>query len=491
MRWIRLILSAMAAAVLAGCATPRFAVDVSGSDVERNCRALIAAADDVVSRRGVIDAQAPMVAGFPYLRVDRFLSSWRSDLDTEAKFQEWADRLRTLDQRARRLELANLSPADRSTLARGSASSLVLEQEVEQCAELLRREHLRVPGAPEMLKQRADVPDEYRTSWRVLGLYPVTSLFVSRGVSNYHADTRSTFTTPLAALPVRGKLMRFTPPGVQAGDVGAMLARASRNPLGIPTPDAETAQALLARFAPIFEIDVATRDDLVGAPRWEGDSIVIDTDDAAVYTMLSHTRFGGSTLLQLNYVLWFPSRPSSGAFDILSGHVDGLHWRVMLAPDGRVLLYDAMHNCGCYHMFFPTTALRPRASEPGVEPPLIPQFGPSPSPAERVIVRLASGTHYIERVYAETAEPARSYRFARYDNLRSLATDSDSRRSMFDGDGIVPGSERAERWLIWPMGVPAPGAMRQWGHHATAFVGRRHFDDANLLDHLFQTEAAP
>ncbi len=29
------------------------------------------------------------------------------------------------------------------------------------------------------------------------------------------------------------------------------------------------------------------------------------------------------------------------------------------------------------------------------------------------------------------------------------------------------------------------GAMRQWGRHATAFVGRRHFDDANLFEKRF------
>jgi hypothetical protein len=27
--------------------------------------------------------------------------------------------------------------------------------------------------------------------------------------------------------------------------------------------------------------------------------------------------------------------------------------------------------------------------------------------------------------------------------------------------------------------------MRQWGHHPTAFVGRRHFDDPYLIDRLF------
>jgi hypothetical protein len=29
---------------------------------------------------------------------------------------------------------------------------------------------------------------------------------------------------------------------------------------------------------------------------------------------------------------------------------------------------------------------------------------------------------------------------------------------------------------------PSAGAMRQWGHHATALVGRRHFDDADLIE---------
>ena len=56
---------------------------------------------------------------------------------------------------------------------------------------------------------------------------------------------------------------------------------------------------------------------------------------------------------------------------------------------------------------------------------------------------------------------------------------------MFGPDGLVAGSERAERWLFWPMGIASAGAMRQWGHHATAFVGRRHFDDADLIERRF------
>jgi hypothetical protein len=56
---------------------------------------------------------------------------------------------------------------------------------------------------------------------------------------------------------------------------------------------------------------------------------------------------------------------------------------------------------------------------------------------------------------------------------------------MFDRTGIVPGTQRLERYLLWPTGVLSPGAMRQWGTHAVAFVGRRHFDDPFYLEEMF------
>ena len=59
-------------------------------------------------------------------------------------------------------------------------------------------------------------------------------------------------------------------------------------------------------------------------------------------------------------------------------------------------------------------------------------------------------------------------------------------KRLFGTDGIIAGTERLERFLLWPTGIANPGAMRQWGTHATAFVGRRHFDDPDLLDRAFQ-----
>jgi hypothetical protein len=80
------------------------------------------------------------------------------------------------------------------------------------------------------------------------------------------------------------------------------------------------------------------------------------------------------------------------------------------------------------------------------------------------------------------------YLFAEDDTLRSRSLPQGGHRSLFRPDGIVPGSERAERYFFWPMGIAEPGAMRQWGRHATAFVGRRHFDDADLLERYFFLE---
>jgi hypothetical protein len=69
--------------------------------------------------------------------------------------------------------------------------------------------------------------------------------------------------------------------------------------------------------------------------------------------------------------------------------------------------------------------------------------------------------------------------------LRAMPLPGGGSRSLFGPDGLVAGTERLERYVLWPMGVAEPGAMRQWGHHATAFVGERHFDDPRLFDRAF------
>jgi hypothetical protein len=210
------------------------------------------------------------------------------------------------------------------------------------------------------------------------------------------------------------------------------------------------------------------------------------------FTRVAYTRIGDRALLQLVYSFWFPARPERSPLDLLAGRLDGLTWRVTLAPDGNPVLFDTMHNCGCYHMFFPTPRAQLRGQPYTIEETaFVPQQLPALAPGDRVVLRIASGTHYLERVAVTAPDHVgtRSYGFTADDTLRSLRGPDGTHRSLFRPDGIVSGTERGERWLFWPMGIDEPGAMRQWGRHATAFIGRRHFDDPWLLERYFAIDA--
>ena len=66
-----------------------------------------------------------------------------------------------------------------------------------------------------------------------------------------------------------------------------------------------------------------------------------------------------------------------------------------------------------------------------------------------------------------------------------------ARVSPFNAQGLIPESERPERFVFWPMGIPSPGAMRIHGTHAIAFIGQRHFDAPRILDELGLVSESP
>jgi hypothetical protein len=137
-------------------------------------------------------------------------------------------------------------------------------------------------------------------------------------------------------------------------------------------------------------------------------------------------------------------------------------------------------------MLFTTGRLRPRPGALALrEPPLLPQPAPVPAPDEQLVLRIASGSHYIQRVYADRPSGG-IVEFRPYRELYRVADAAGGSASLFGAQGLVAGTERAERWLLWPMGIASPGAMRERGRHAIAFVGRRHFDDPDLLTGFFE-----
>ena len=459
------------------------------------CRALYENIDAAIDYSGVRDHGSSQIKDFPYLRSTRLLASFSHELsDASPQWLVWVDHMADLDAHSRALELRNLPSSVKDRL-----NSDVFG-ELNSCRNLLIMIDLMHPQQRDRLRDAVRVPDDYVSWWQLLGLYPITAPLIGAGISAWHDRTHDTFATPLTLLPDKGKLQRWIAEThttdsssivnkrLSAQQISAIL-KDSENPLGIPLPThAELAQ-LFVTFAPIWEVDVVDENDHIGKIRWEKNEPTVDIDQSTFYRKISHTRFGEHVLLQLNYIIWFPARPGD---DIYAGKLDGINWRVTLGPDGNPWLYDAIHNCGCYHEFFLSDRLRLRKDLRSTyfEAPLLPQ----PAPAQPLVVRIAHHTHYIQRIYHESGEnnqssatyAHRTIESEDYDVLRSLPVDG-GYRSLFGSHGLISGTERLERFLLWPMGVRSPGAMRQWGRHATAFNGRRHFDDAFLFESLFES----
>jgi len=259
--------------------------------------------------------------------------------------------------------------------------------------------------------------------------------------------------------------------------------------LGIPVYSREELDYLFQIWAPVWEIQTLGNYDQPGAPIWtHNGSLEVDIGQQPTYTLLSFTRFNDEILTQLNYIIWFPSRPKENALDIYGGFLDGLIYRVTLDKKGEALLYESVHNCGCYYKAYPTDRLRIRLDNGYEEPPLI-LSAPEIDPVTCFMtVTMESRTHYVQHLYStprKSPDGAEMYLFIPYNRLRSLPVQSGLRKSMFGLDSIVPGSRRLERFILWPTGVLSPGAMRQWGRHAVSFVGRRHFDDPDFMDRMF------
>jgi hypothetical protein len=485
----------LVAVTLAGCATLErpFSDHLEAAALPvRDCASWFAALDEAVDGAGVRDAQEARIPGFPYLRVNRFLSAVRSRARSDAGMQAFSSRLAALDYDARKAEIANL-PQERietlpAQMASGSRSEAVTR--TRQCANLLREIDAAKPEASEMLLARAEVPDDYSTALRVAGLYALTRYPFAAGVRGLESEMSAAFArAPDSALPV----VRYAPPPAQPRSraaIGRLLVASAANPLGLPEPDAQDLADLLAAYAPSFEVEIGGDYDRFGELRWlrERNTPSLDAAQQVVYAHTSRTLYRGHALLQLVYTIWFPERPPRESGDILAGMLDGVVWRVTLAPDGEPLVYDTIHPCGCYHMFFPTPRahLRPPPNEIE-EWAFSPYQLPRVQDGERPLLRVATRTHYVERVsLVRGVDSVAHYELRDYNELRSLRRLEGGSRSAFAPDGLVPGTERPERLIYWPMGIQSAGAMRQWGRHATAFVGRRHFDDAYLFEQRFE-----
>ena len=500
----------LTALLLVACATPRYAARLPADP----CIGQLTALEERAARQGFDPGEPRAVPGFPELGTNRVLAAFAERPLEASEFDDWVARLAEAGQRRR--DLLHLVDAAARDGGEAEPATRAAPQAMERCAAQVLSARDWNAQERESLAAAVQVPDDYITAHRVFGLYPLASLPARIAVQRLHERLRAVFTTPLAALPREGRLTRVVPVSAKEppADGAARRPRAAHDlasahdSLGmrISRLAPEFLEDLLEEHAPILEIDRVGSYDDPGTPliddAGDGDHLAVphgqtedrgvgavDVSESRAYSYARAMPFDGELRLQLVYVFWFDARPRSGPFDTLGGNVDGIVWRVTLDRTGSVLLYDSIHPCGCYHQFFPAASVRVRSAALALpEPPLVPAPAPERVAGERMVLRLASGTHYLQRVYSSTdarSIPARAYGLSPYTELYRVRAPEES-RAFFAKHGLVPGSERGERFYLWPMGVRSPGAMRERGRQATAFVGRRHFDDADLLDALFE-----
>lgn len=477
-RLARLALASLLPFAISGCSTMLAGSRPDTPDGDK-CLKLYEQVDARIDGAGVRDASYHRIPGFPYLRSDRYSASFARQIPTMDAFWEWVGYLRANEDESREIELRNLK------MTPEESASLLLD--MRACGGWLRSWELEDADFRDKLVASAAVPDDYSTGQRIAGLYPLAVPFLKRAIAQEREATRAAFAAPLEDPASPASLVLWKPhanPQVEyeAGTID--LRNKPRDLLGRIGLLWSEVVHIAYTHAPQLWIETAGDYDRVGAPFHSANGPDVDVGKPTVYFLPGLARFGGKSLLQINYFVWFSERLPQHRSDGVAGTMDGLIWRVTFDEQGQPLMHDTVRISGDDHLGF---AMQPQLKrrEDASASVLFPQ---KDLPAGDVAVRLRTGTHAVLRlVAADDAKAGKqsTYELKPYDELLTLDDPAGGTRSLFDASGFVPGTERSERFWIWSSGVRNAGAMRQWGHHATTTVGRAHFDDPFLLEQLF------
>jgi len=485
MRWMFLVLVIWQ---LSGCSSAIKTASkdaYSYSETEQSCIDSLLLFKQKVVHQQVSDAQLVWVPAYPHLAFDRLSLSLLAELDTSSKREQWLRYVSEQASEQRLIEYHNL------TDKRGINFTKIAE-----CAELLTVSNRSDTAFWLQLQNQPPVyPSDYQTWQRVLGLYPITKFFIGPFIKAEQKRILPVY-DPAMTINMMDYRVKYDPN--DAPQVSDLLQRArADSELNWPLLTAPQAGELLAYFSPNWRIETSSNDDIPGVVVYDHNGEPgVDTSRSVVYGYVRKKRFQGQILPQLNYVLWFANRTASSFFDAYAGKFDSVLLRITLDGDGQPYIIDSIHSCGCYHVVISLQKnLIFADDEHGIESPMMLQFADKIRPEVPVTVTLTDKQHMVKGlVWNEPQEADLELQFLSllpYRQLRSLpfSVNSDGQgkqyKSLFDTQGMLMVSKRAERWFLWPFGIKSPGATRQTGHHAIVFVGQRHFDDAFIFESLF------
>ena len=489
----RIFVVALLFVILFGCA-PFVAKPIPLSfEKPEQCREFLNRLDEAVEDTCVKDASNAPIPGFPYLRTNRFTASLKKNLRDDGQKREWSRWMQQLDLLSREKELSNLPDQAISSLNLEDGRKAErdwLYAQVKSCSSMVMSHDQGRSDFYDTLFSLVNVPEEYSCLRRTVGLYPLVAIPVAVLTERSLNKVRKTFETDVKDLPVDGQLRSFVPQSqvsLSGKEVQEIIEDSRKNPLGVPLPNKDQEEKMAWAFAPVFIQDTVAPYDRLGQVEWKDDRVDIDSERSTVYYYTSHAFLKGEPILQINYVIWYPERAGKRAPSIEKGHLDGLTARVSLDREGKVFMVDAVSDCGCYHFFSPEREKVERVrSRPLSFDPFVPEWLPAISSGERLGIRINSGWHQVQRLtpVGEFSESI-PYSMMRYDALEALPRENGRTESIFSSKGIAKGSERPERYILFSMGIPSVGSMRQRGHHAIELIGKDYFDNPYLFDENF------
>lgn len=449
--------------------------------------------DAAVAASGVHEVSTFSVEGFPYLRTTRFLAAMKDRVNNGVEAEAWVAEMHRLGLEARNKEIINLPERSVHKLAERIGmppDRAALMKEMSDSAGRLKAYDRSHPEFFERIRNTVNVPDEYSPAMRIFGLYPLAAIPVTIAAKNANQKFSKWHQTSLEDLPVEGRLFVFGPEtGNNPKDIDLVriFSPSGRNALGLPNLNDKEIFSLALAFAPVITQDVVAAYDRLGKVEWQKSRVIINPQLASVYYYTTYSFINQIPVLQINYAFWYSERSGEKSPGYEKGPLDGITVRVSLNPTGRPVMVDIMNSCGCYHFYAPRKGMV-KIKKPSTQAlyPFVATWLPDEYPARRLTLRVNSGWHQVEHLYAGEAPPASvTYRLLPYDLLESLPHSDDRVESVFDSDGIMKSSRRIEPYILFSMGIPRIGYMRQRGHHAIHIVGRAHFTDADIFDRYF------
>ncbi len=450
----------------------------------KNCRARYAEMDARIDAAGVRDAGYYRVPGFPYLRTDRTLASFVHEVHTVDEIGGWERRMREFDQEAREFEYLNLGLSQ--------AELAVWRYDLLSCGRGLASYELDDPAVFASLQKVVKPRDDYSSDTaRLFKGYPFKFPAIKAHVAKRQAQILEDFARPLAEVDSTAALVHWQVKAVEDRELVADgFVKAIPDELGFPALTDSHWRAFAESNAPQLVVETAGERDRLGTPVWLSNGANVDTSRPRVNYQVTFTRFGHERLAQIVYFIWFKAPQSLSSADSAAqaaADIDGLIWRVTLDSFGRPLIYESLHASGRDHLFFPAQPLVPRDKPGTPQSALIPQ---ADVPATDPVLRIQAASHALRRVVAADqigSSEIQEYELRPYEDLFVLRTPTGSTRSLYDKNGLIPGTEPAATpsWMK-SVGILKPGALRQLGHHPTSYIGRHEFDDAYLLESTFK-----